>query len=293
MSAAQSGIAAPYSRDVLRLLMKLAEKGAFLTVSRQGEGRVFSAGGGMKPHNVSAEALCALMRNELLAPGSEPGQWVISPAGRAALRRSLARNEPFREQHEERAVKPINPRGDGPIAIVNEAESPLAWLRRRTDRAGKPLIDDAQFRAGERLRADFTRAGMEPRLTANWDAVASSRRERRGSAARSSIRDSALEARQRLHAALDAVGPDFAGVLLDVCCFLKGLEDAERENGWPQRSGKIVLRLALNALARHYGLLNAPSRLGGSRRSVFHWGSSDYRPAITPDADGHDEAPLR
>jgi hypothetical protein len=41
-------------------------------------------------------------------------------------------------------------------------------------------------------------------------------------------------------------------VVLRVCCFLEGIETTERRMGWAARSGKIVLRIALQRLQRHY-----------------------------------------
>ena len=86
------------------------------------------------------------------------------------------------------------------------------------------------------------------------------------------------ELEERVRLALKAVGPELCGILIDVCCHLKGLEEAERSAGWPQRSGKVVLQLALTRLARHYGIL--PAEDEPRRSPVRHWGAPDYRPSI-------------
>ena len=133
--------------------------------------------------------------------------------------------------------------------LINDSESPLAWLARRKTRDGAPMISSPQFLAGERLRSDFTFAGMTPRITSNWSVAGAGGRQ----VSPGEMTDRMVSARQRLQLALDAAGPEFAGLLMDVCCFLRGLEDVERERGWPQRTAKIVLQLALDRLARHYG----------------------------------------
>lgn len=143
---------------------------------------------------------------------------------------------------------------DGPVEVtIDESESPLVWLACRKGRDGVPFISAVQLQAGERLRATFTRAQLTPRVTANWDTSLS---RGRGGGGGGNVADVVIAARQQVGQAMDAVGPGLAGLLLDVCCFLKGLEDVERERRWPPRSAKVVLQLALDNLARHYGLAN-------------------------------------
>jgi len=76
-----------------------------------------------------------------------------------------------------------------------------------------------------------------------------------------------------VRAALDGAGLEFSELLLDVCCFLKGLAEVERDRGWPPRSAKVVLQLGLDRLARHYGF-SAQAR-GPAHASVRTWLAPD------------------
>ena len=179
------------------------------------------------------------------------------------------------------------------IVTANEGESPLAWLARRRGRDGRPYVEPHQLQAGERLRADFTFANLMPRTTSNWGDPMASVRDGSGRGVAHAT-DTMIAARQRVHQALDAVGPEFGGLLLDVCCFLKGLEDVERERRWPARSGKVVLQLGLERLARHYGL--AAETRGRVRAAVRTWaaGGAEFNVHDTDAADTcvEDDKPL-
>ena len=159
----------------------------------------------------------------------------------------------------------------GAVSVtVDEAESPLAWLARRKGRDGQALIEPVQLLAGERLRAEFTRANLMPRITSSWSAsVATGPR----GASPATFTDAVIGARQRVRAALDAVGPEFSGLLVDVCCFLKGMEQVESERRWPARSAKVVLQLGLDRLARHYGL--SGQAYGRGKSEVRTWLADD------------------
>ena len=156
---------------------------------------------------------------------------------------------------------------------------PLAGLARLKRKDGSPFLDAPLIAAGERLRIDFTRGQLQPRVSANWEASVSSGGAR-GANGVAELSDAALGARMRVERALKAVGPDLSGVLVDVCCFLKGLETVEREREWPVRSGKLMLRTALSALDRHYRPEAGEPERAGQRRA-HRWASAGYRPSLS------------
>lgn len=205
---------------------------------------------------VRQDATVALSPSGLALGGSARGAGVI-PEGVGAL--GIARM----------------PDGAGAEVLVDLDESPLAQLARRRRPDGRPYLEANEIRAGERLRSDYTRGQIMPRLGANWIAsVASGRRDGAGGAAE--LTDAALAARLRVEKAIAAVGPELSGVLVDVCCYLKGLERVEAERRWPARSAKIVLKSALGVLSRHYE--PRPGRMAA--KPILHWGAEDFRPSI-------------
>ena len=272
-----AGELAQKARVILRLLggpdARLVEAGPGNWAIESGKGRRRS---GQKVEDALVQELVG--RDWLIR---EPtGSYRISVAGERLLAEaSASTDERFGDQH--RLVRtPERPARRGvPGPVVNEAESPLGWLRSRRDKSGAPLISEAQYDAGERLRADFTVAQLSPRVTLSWDScIAPGSHGRSGRRPDSlEVNETALAAKQRFMRALDAVGPELSGILVDVCCLSRGLEAAERSLGWPQRSGKLVLQIALTQLARHYGLLRPEPE---SRRPahIRHWGVDDYRP---------------
>ena len=179
----------------------------------------------------------------------------------------------FRGRHLELAERQIATEFGNAKVTVDEAESPLAWLARRRGRNGRALIEPHQFQAGEKQRADFTCAHLMPRTTSNWASPIAQGRRTASGGQPAEFTETMIAARQRVHQALDAAGPEFGGLLVDICCFLKGLEDVERERGWPTRSAKIVLQLALERLARHYGY--AAQLRGPAHATIRTWLADD------------------
>jgi transposase-like protein len=187
----------------------------------------------------------------------------ITCAGQAALKRILAGETgqngfaeaatPFQEQHkiwgERRQAVGVEPR---PKRVrYNLAESPVTALGRRKGSDGTPFLSDDLILASERLREDFELAQMGPRVTQNWDRFLTLGRVG-GGAGDVGPASGPSDARARVACALKALGLGLGDIALRCCCFLEGMEAAEKRMGWSARSGKIVLRIALQRLQQHY-----------------------------------------
>ncbi|HHN66505.1 MAG TPA: hypothetical protein ENK15_00490 [Thermopetrobacter sp.] len=200
-----------------------------------------------------AELVDAMIARGWLRAGDD-GRFMLSPAGRRWLRAAPSTTGAGR-QRQRREI--VDPDGVRRTAEINDRESPVQWLARRRDGRGRPYLSAEEVAAAERLRRDYEHGRLGAAITSSWDAMftAADRRRLRG-AARDGLApgERAHAARQRVWKALQAVGPGLDAILLEVCCLHSGLEAAERRLGWPRRSGRLVLQMALDRLARHYGL---------------------------------------
>lgn len=266
--------------EARRVLRRLSETGAVLAVAADMEKAVVvrdgPAGQSTRTAVVDRPIAQAMALQDWIAPpktGKSPGRivrYAITPAGRSALGRLLAEEEnaaraksesgfaeaqsPFADQHRVWSEKTVASEDGGrPRRIrYNVAESPLAGLARRRDKGGARFLSDEMVAAGERLREDFELAQMGPRVAQNWDRFLTGGGSRGAYDSGTGPASGPSGARERVALALADLGPGLSDVVLRCCCFLEGLEAAEKRMGWSARSGKIVLRIALQRLARHY-----------------------------------------
>ena len=148
----------------------------------------------------------------------------------------------------ERSIDPVDVAAKRPptrSVTVNLAESPLGWLFARGH------VTRRQLDAGERLRMDWERAQLAPRVTMAWDAAPVAR-SRSGAARQPDLSGAQIDARRRFDRAVAEAGPGLADILWRVVCAGEGMRDAETAVGWPARAGKLVLGLALDRIADHY-----------------------------------------
>ncbi|WP_324807294.1 DUF6456 domain-containing protein [Sphingomonas sp. LY29] len=128
---------------------------------------------------------------------------------------------------------------------VNLSESPLGWLLSRGH------LTRRQYEAGERLRLDWERSQLPPRVTMAWNPAPVSR-GKGGAAPDIDLNGSQIDARRRFEAAVEAAGPGLSDILWRIVCAGEGMRDAETALGWPARAGKLVLSMALDRVGDHF-----------------------------------------
>ena len=257
-----------FSDEEKKLLRRLSETGAQLVVSKGLKKAV------VMRRNADGKQSRTAVVNAHLAGSCVIKDWLrcchsgrvslyeVTEAGRSALKRAIALDtvkgrapagfseaqSEFSEQHKDWGERVVVEDGVRQRKRVNLRESPLTTLARKKGKDGKAFLSTALIEAGDRLREDFELAQMGPRVGQNWERFLTG--GQRGSFGSS---EGGLSAAQdRLSAALTALGPGLGDIVMRCCCFLEGLETAEKRMGWSARSGKIVLRIALERLRYYY-----------------------------------------
>jgi hypothetical protein len=206
-----------------------------------------------------APAVLALIASGALA-GNESDCRATAET-RAWLKRSRLNADAFAAQHR---IITATPDGNA----LNLAESPLARLAS----GDAAFLSRHHLETGERVRRLVERAQLLPRVTMSYSAD----RTAGGPQHKNDISDMAADARRavaQIHALLPR---DCASVVIDVCGFLKGLQEVERAHNWPRRSAKLVLRIGLEQLAQHYGIGSAA--IGPAHSAPTGWMEPDARP---------------
>lgn len=261
-------------QQALPVLQALTAEGRVLAVAADMEKAVIAGSDPAQKTVVAralAEALALQGWIECDAPGrvsryrlSEAGRQLLqtqpsdSPAAPPGMAESAAHFE---------GAQPV-PAGATPLALprfsdsqrrrLAQGETPLALLARRRDKSGQPFLEEALVQADERLREDYELAQLSQAQEDRWNPL------RGGGADTAPLMAFGPEAaRARTAAALRDLGPGLGDVVLRCCCYLEGLETAEKRMGWSARSGKIVLRIALQRLRQHYEGLGEEGALIG------------------------------
>ncbi len=250
--------------EAQRVLRRLSEPRAVLAVAQNMQKAIVirDAGTDMEVRtaiveNEIAEAMALKSWIACATPG-RVSRYHITREGRLALNKMLAESENrasgFSEAPTAFQGAPMNTVKAPTAETVarkrirySVTETPVVALARRKDREGRPFLSQDLVRAGERLREDFELAQIPQ------DEVNTTEGLQRFLMNLSPCKGRLEAAAQdRVVNALRELGPGLGDVVLRCCCFLEGLEKAEKRMGWSARSGKIVLRIALQRLKRHY-----------------------------------------
>lgn len=259
------------AREARRVLRRLCETGAVLALASDMDKAVvlrsLKDGPPTRTAVVPRDVAQAFALKEWIScvRSGRVASYAITATGRSALKQYLA-DDMERKRRARGEKDGSNPFSDGPSnwggsgafcadgtppSRSSMAESPLAMLARRRDKDGRPFLDADLVQAGERFREDFELAQMGPRFARSWDQFMATG-DRDGFVGDDDVADGPKAARERILSAMDDLGPGLGDIIMRCCCFLEGLEAAEKRMGWSARSGKVVLRIALQRLRRHY-----------------------------------------
>ena len=239
------------------VLHALTRRGAVLAVAQGMEVAVVvagdGAGGQTRLAQCGQEIAQALAVKDWIAsadPSATIARYHLTNTGRAALRQLVARAE-----NKAQGLKVGSGEDRWDISAIEAPgrerqpgqECPLDMLARRRDADGRLFLSAALLGAGRRLGEDFALAGLP------MDGVETGEEAVAWIDGQTGALPRGIEvARGRVRDALVALGPGLGDVALRCCCLHLGLEQTEREMGWSARSGKVVLRIALTQLERHY-----------------------------------------
>ena len=254
------------------VLTRLGQPGAVLAVAEGMENAVvLREGDPVEAKLPVPRALAGAMALLGWISCTRPGRlsrYQITQNGRNALTRIVAQNENKARTRAEHAEGRQARSGPAPTPGLRRqrysgAETPLDMLARLMDKNGDPFLPPDLVLTGKRLREDYEVAQVGQHLAqgaAYFGADDCSTGDNRGWSSQS-----AREAQNRAMGALTALGPGLSDIALRCCCYLEGLEAAERQLGWSARSGKIVLRIALQQLQSYYQAQDGETG-GGHRR---------------------------
>lgn len=264
------------SQEARRVLRRMCEPGAMLAVAADMDKAVVvreSDDGDTTRRAIVGHAAAEAMALAGWIACDQPGRvsrYRITSAGRDALNRMMAEAENRAVGFAEAPARfePAKPKGQGaPVDTMSSkrprflaVETPLTLLGRRRDRSGEKFLSDELVSAGERLREDYEMADLGIRQGESWDRFLVKAAELSPAGPG---HDGTAVARSRVLGALRDLGPGLGDVVLRCCCHLEGLESAEKHMGWSARSGKVVLRIALQRLRRHYDRLGDDGDLMG------------------------------
>jgi hypothetical protein len=202
----------------------------------------------------SSKVLAYLASLDLLDYQNDQRCYGLNRHGRMWIKRAMsAPDDAYLSQH-----RCLHTSYEGPVRLCeNLAESPLKMLAHKRGQK-EPFLDQAQVRAAEQLQHDIMVSGLVAKTTMSWERLQTGRIKEMANTPHSDQSPHRLDCRHRLHRAFETLGPDLSNIALDVCVFLKKLGQIEKERNLPQRSAKVLLKIALERLAVFYGFMSRP-----------------------------------